>query len=630
MTVSMRQSSTSRVGLPRGGKDEVDSREDVFEIRGDEDHGFELVAYHGTDEAVVLPAGIDTIGRDAFLNNTHVRTITARPGVTRIGRMAFAGCTSLETIVFERGDVVPARELLVSIGDRAFWDCPSLKHLELGCEGTSNPRTWTDYLAVGEEAFKDCTSLEVLDFSCVNLCLAVGSLAFVGCSSLAYVDLGDALAKIDEDAFYGCGALEYVRMPRHLCRCRLKDTWTTAYLRDFLEKYHPNITVDLVPAARPHTQWGFTDYRDQVSRIVYRDLAAWWEGTSAKALFCGFSSLKELDLEGIDTSGDESLACMFKGCVELRKLDLSPLDTSAAKDLRQLFFGCRSLRSLDLSVLDTSQVETMAHLLHNCHALEQVNLAGLDLSRVRSLWSAFDGCSSLTELDLSSFRTPALEKVSYLFRGCTNLRRVDLRGLNLSQVKSLSHLFCGCTNLRDVSLAGLDLHGVTNLDSVFEGCSSLEAIDLSGLEGAHITKLSRCFAGCSSLTELDLFRLEVDLSAAHDGTHSWFEGCSSLKTLRLPKVLGSARMDTFSQLFDGCSALECWRAPKSWPVEIPAAIPQPTADCGMWWSTRNQKWMKVEQICRRGPVPDTYTNRPAGVATSRSGGSLKKIGDMAI
>ena len=162
--------------------------------------------------------------------------------------------------------------------------------------------------------------------------------------------------------------------------------------------------------------------------MSYVDFAELWQwrDRDTVGMFSGYAELEHLDLEGIDTSGKKSLACLFKGCAMLRQIDLSPLDASAVEDMRQMFFGCRSLEEVDLSCLDTSKVRTMAHLFHNCHALRRVSLRGLDLSQVKSLWSAFDHCDSLEDLDLTVSAMPPVEKTGYLFRGCTSIKRWEV------------------------------------------------------------------------------------------------------------------------------------------------------------------------------------------------------------
>lgn len=416
----------------------------AYDTYGDGSDYSTLFSYHGTDEHVVIPEYVDSIAKGAFRDNTHVQTVDLS-NVCDIGEEAFMGCTVLEGVVI--------RGQMPTIDVRAFKGCRSLKYVEFKPNKPSGDSRFAG-LDVWLEAFADCTSLERVDLHLADRNLTVGPSAFAGCTALTTVVLSGALSFIDSNAFEGCTALECVSVPELPLNSTADEfrRYETALgrlrggclnLRILEQRLEPD-----PPDAQGRDGEGPTSgashvYRSNAKRFVYRNYADLWAGRPAKSLFRYFKQLEELDLAGIDTSGEESLACMFKGCTELREVDLSPLNTSSAKDLRQMFFGCRNLKTIDLSVLDTSKVEDMSHLFHNCHALERVNLAGLDLSRVRSLWSAFDQCKSLKELDFSQVRTPALEKVGYMFRGCWNLRSLDLRGLDLSRVGSLSHLFDG-------------------------------------------------------------------------------------------------------------------------------------------------------------------------------------------
>ena len=462
-----------------------------------------LCSYCGNDENVTIPEDVETIPKGLFRGNTHLRTLDLG-NVDEVGEEAFMDCTSLESVVI--------RGWLPTIGLRAFKGCRSLKYVEFKPRKPSYD-TRPAELEVCIEAFADCTSLERVDLHLAEGDLTIGGNAFAGCAALTTVELSGALSFLDTDVFEGCAALKSVSLPElpldsttdelHTYEAALSELRSGCLNLRIRERRLEPKPIDAKDGGSERPSSGTPRvYKSNVRRFVYRDYADRWVGRKAKALFRHFKRLEELDLAGIDTAGEDSLACMFKGCAELREVDLSPLDTSSARDLRQMFFGCRSLRTLDLSVLDTSRVEDMSHLLHNCRSLERVNLAGLDLSRVHSLWSAFDGCASLVELDLSQVRTPALEKADYLFRGCSSLRSVDLRGLDLSHVGSLSHLF------------------------------------------------------------------------------------------------------------DGCDALESWRVSETWPVNKPGAIPEPTAECGMWWSAWRQEWMTVGQIRYRRPMADTYTSEP--------------------
>ena len=95
---------------------------------------------------------------------------------------------------------------------------------------------------------------------------------------------------------------------------------------------------------------------------------------TATGMFRDCSSLKSLDLSGLDTSSVKSMSSMFKGCSSLKSLDLSDLDASSTTDMSFMFYGCSSLDSLDLSSFDTSRVASMSNMFYGCSGLRTVVL----------------------------------------------------------------------------------------------------------------------------------------------------------------------------------------------------------------------------------------------------------------
>ena len=81
------------------------------------------VTYNNTSYSV------DSIGRDAFSNCTHLTSITIPNGVTSIGEYAFKSCTQLASITIPNG--------VTSIGKLTFAGCSNLTNMN--CEPTTPP-----------------------------------------------------------------------------------------------------------------------------------------------------------------------------------------------------------------------------------------------------------------------------------------------------------------------------------------------------------------------------------------------------------------------------------------------------------------------------------------------------------
>ena len=82
-----------------------------------------LVKYTGTETSVSVPAGIKTIGQEAFADCSHVTSIKLPSGLETIENGAFSGCSALTSIIVPEG--------VESLGSGAFAECPSLSSVSL-------------------------------------------------------------------------------------------------------------------------------------------------------------------------------------------------------------------------------------------------------------------------------------------------------------------------------------------------------------------------------------------------------------------------------------------------------------------------------------------------------------------
>ena len=96
--------------------------------------------------AVVIPAGVTSIGDSEFQSATALTSITIPASVTSIGTSAFRNATSLTSITFAAGST------LTSIGDGAFYVATSLTSITIPASVTS----------IGASAFENATTLTYL------------------------------------------------------------------------------------------------------------------------------------------------------------------------------------------------------------------------------------------------------------------------------------------------------------------------------------------------------------------------------------------------------------------------------------------------------------------------------------
>lgn len=147
--------------------------------------------YLGDDtiEEVIIPEGVEKIGRFAFANLTALKRVVLPSTLTTIDYGAFAGCTSLVSVE-GIGNVK-------FINEKAFMDC-----------NISGALTLSEGVALGEYAFANNKNLQKLTLS--EKTKSVASYAFSGCAKLKSVTIEAEKIKLGQYVFSGCKALESI------------------------------------------------------------------------------------------------------------------------------------------------------------------------------------------------------------------------------------------------------------------------------------------------------------------------------------------------------------------------------------------------------------------------------------
>ena len=206
--------------------------------------------------------------------------------------------------------------------------------------------------------------------------------------------------------------------------------------------------------------------------------------------FCDLTNVRELNIQGLDTSRVTSMVSMFEnfGTSDL-VLDLTELDTSNVTTMMYMFSICRA-KEIDLSNIDTSKVQRMDYMFSSAYA-ENVDLTGISTSTVRGMSYMFSGCNSLTELDLSSFDTKALYNADHIFMGCTNLETLWINQFEMKGAISVNSVFSGCSSLKTIYGTDWKLsnwvvnQGGSYTADVFKGCTSLVGGVGTGFDASH-------------------------------------------------------------------------------------------------------------------------------------------------
>ena len=159
--------------------------------------GITITGYTGEAKKVVIPDKINgteviSIGNKAFWECTSLTGVTIPEGVTSIGDRAFEDCTSLTSVTIPEG--------VTSIGNDAFSLCGNLTSISL-------PKSLT---SIGSYGFSgtDLTSITIPE----NV-RSIGCEAFFLCDKLKKVVLPEGITRISSKTFAMCSNLTSITIP---------------------------------------------------------------------------------------------------------------------------------------------------------------------------------------------------------------------------------------------------------------------------------------------------------------------------------------------------------------------------------------------------------------------------------
>lgn len=137
------------------------------------------------------------VGQEAFRNCVTLSDITARIAAVEDG--AFRNCISLRAITFVSSGID-------YIGSNAFNGCVLIQKVSIP----------SSVVAIGDSAFDGCRGITSLTFESDETLQTIGYSAFGGCSLLTRVILPSSLVELNASAFYGCSDLKYVEFGENI------------------------------------------------------------------------------------------------------------------------------------------------------------------------------------------------------------------------------------------------------------------------------------------------------------------------------------------------------------------------------------------------------------------------------
>ena len=265
-----------------------------------------LISFRNQEaKSFIIPDGVKSIGKCAFVDCYSLVSISIPNSVTNIGDGAFDGCSSLSNLVIPNS--------VTSIGDGAFWGCSSLRSLVIPNSVTS----------IGAWAFSGCKSLS--NITIPDSLTSIGAWAFDGCSSLCSLVIPNSVTSIDAWVFSGCKSLSNITIPDSLTSI---GAWAFEGCSSLRSLVIPNSVTSIGNSA--------FEGCSSLSSLVIPDSVT----SIGDSAFAGCKSLSNIIIpDSVTSIGDSA----FEDCTSLSSLVIPDGVTSIGA---WTFKGCSSLSSL--------------------------------------------------------------------------------------------------------------------------------------------------------------------------------------------------------------------------------------------------------------------------------------------
>ena len=385
---------------------------------------------------------VTTVGRDAFMDNNTLTSVTLGSCVTRIEGQAFFGCNNLTK--FDMTDNV------TYLGSNAFCQVPFTTFtvpagvtelpglLFQNCNALTEVIVHANVTYISGNTFVGCKNLETIT-------IAEGNPVFVWTNGTlinketgvlirgnksGYIPDDGSVTVIGANAFQNCGEITDLVIPNTIIRI---DEYAFESCRNLTTVSIPASVREIQPSA-------FTGCNNIKSLIIDKDNPIFYAGTGCiinretKTLVLGFANCVIPSDGSVTAIGDYA----FQDCYQLTAIEIPDTVTSIGeyafswsglktivipKSVTYLgwgaFNGCQSLVEVDLQASIT-YIE--GWIFANCRNLTSIIIPE---GVTEIAYSAFSGCRSLTTVTLPASLTVLDANV---FRNCVNLTRINYAG----------------------------------------------------------------------------------------------------------------------------------------------------------------------------------------------------------
>ena len=523
--------------------------------------------------SVKVPAGVTSIGANAFKDNIKLISVKVPAGVTSIGADAFNGCIYLAEVEIPN---------IAAISDNLFQRCYRLE--KLNASGNSYFNIPESVTTIGANAFNSCIAIQ-------ELTIPAG------------------VTQIGSNAFYG---LDGASVINYLAKDAGLTGQTSPFLMGDTGYGIAKVTVNMGDGNHPINTipTGLFSGHKAVREINFNNLQL-SEGEQAFGLnaFSNCTALAKVTFANncnVPVINTEA----FSGCTSLHSvigLDKIRLKTIGSK----AFYGCRSLNTVsigaEVTVINGSAFSGCERLIEvkNLSALSIV--AGDDATKNGGVaqhakhvygsdgesWISEDANGFVFYADTTDGNNPDIQLLGYTgslanvtlpssyvkggksytkysiykyaFIGNTTMQKLWVPASAPEVVVIGASAFAECTALTDVDLPKKVSEIASN---AFSGCSALETVNFNGND--TLSKIdSYVFQNCTSLASITLPNSIITINSYA------FSGCIKLTIINFTPTSNNSKNYNLKTLedhaFAKCSSLSA--------IEIPASVDKIGAGC---------------------------------------------------
>lgn len=466
---------------------------------------YTLSGYTGSDTTILI-AGvitaldktyrIESIAKNAFLNNMRITSVTLGAGIKEIGEYAFSGCKNLESVILS--------DNVLGISAHAFDGCSALTNVAFN----------NGLASIGQYAFANCTSLTTVNLP--EELILIGMFAFANNRSLKEINFGSKLKEIGDSAFENATSLISVRLPSSVNKLNdyvfnncddmtflymdaveapaLKSGNALAGTSSSLKIFVSEVSVK---AYRTEPYWRayanrILSYNDVSSEAGFENYVLTLIAPGKYRLVCYLGGEADVVIK-TDVNGTGTITEIGEYCFSHFAVNVT-LSEGVETIARNAFLNAVSLNSV---VLPDSLTSIGERAFHGLNQLKTVTVN--DRAALKEIGDyAFYDCSALTSLSLPAYLT-RLGKYA-LSGSAMNLENLTFNGLPtvvleihdyaIAHNSKLYELIFNCA----VSYLG---------DGAFSGCVSLNSIYFNST-GSRVAEIPSgalyVFANCDQVS----------------------------------------------------------------------------------------------------------------------------------